>query len=175
MTRPARTKRIPLLRKNDTIVAYAFVDARLYGYLNRWTWRYDKRPNGRGGYAVRGERRGDRIRLFYMSRVILGLDLDDPRQAEHINCNRLDNRRRNLRIAPRAHADNNQNRPLLQRNNRSGYRGVYWHKRFRQWVAQSSIDGRQCHLGYFDTAHEAHLVVSAWRAEHMPFSEDARS
>ncbi|HUB72809.1 MAG TPA: HNH endonuclease [Solirubrobacteraceae bacterium] len=103
---------------------------------------------------------------------MLELKPDDP-EVDHVNGNRLDNRRVNLRVA--SHSENMQNRHGLTATNTSGYRGVSWHKRRRKWIAYAQLDGRAYYLGYFDTAEEADEAVKAWRAEHMPFSADARA
>jgi hypothetical protein len=170
VTRATHTKRIPLYRKDGTIVAYARVDTRWYEYLMQWTWRFNC------GYARRSQRIDGRRIVIHMSREVVGLAHDDAREADHINRNRLDNRESNLRIADRrrGHRENMQNVGISPRNS-SGHRGVSL-RRFSsgacRWRAYAKLDGRQYHLGFFDTRKEADRVVSAWRAEHMPFSED---
>lgn len=42
-----------------------------------------------------------------------------------------------------------------QKNNKSGYRGVCWSSRAEKYRATIGIDGKQIHLGYFDTPEEA--------------------
>lgn len=37
----------------------------------------------------------------------------------------------------------------------SKYRGVCWYKRTRRWVAQTKINGKRVHLGYFDDEESA--------------------
>lgn len=159
-------KRIPLRARDGAVRAWVLVSDRDYGWLNQWTWRLD-------GYAVRGETIKGKFRLIFMHRLILDLEHGDPRFGEHKNRNKLDCRRSNLCIATRAELDNGQN-PSLRVDNTSGYRGVSWHKRERKWVAYAKLNGRTHHLGYFATAERADIAIKAWRAEHMPFSEDAR-
>jgi hypothetical protein len=36
------------------------------------------------------------------------------------------------------------------------------------------LEGRRHHLGHYETPEEADAVVKLFRAENMPFSEDAR-
>lgn len=145
-------------------------DAR-YARLNQWRWHLEH------GYAVRSDhfyRDGKRrCRKKGMQREILGLARDDPRQGEHVNGDKLDNRDGNLRIAERGQLDNQQN-VGLRADNASGYRGVSWHKGRKKWQARAKIGSRERHLGYFDTAEEADVAAKAFRAENMPFSEDAR-
>lgn len=115
---------------------------------------------------------GGKQRTIAMHRVILGLEAGDPRQGDHEDRNPLNNQRSNLRIAERASADNGQNRGPYS-SNTSGYRGVTWNKRLRKWQAQAVLNCKQHYLGLFATAEQADAAVKAWRAEHMPFSEDA--
>jgi hypothetical protein len=49
----------------------------------------------------------------------------------------------------------------LHRTNRSGYRGVSWHKHKDRWTAQIGIDGRLRYLGAFDDPVEAARVYDA--------------
>lgn len=70
--------------------------------------------------------------------------------TDHINGDKLDNRRKNLRVC--SSSANNQNRPS---NNKNGYRGVTWNKRRKKWVAQISINNKNKGLGYFITKEEA--------------------
>lgn len=41
-------------------------------------------------------------------------------------------------------------------DNTSGYKGVTWDKREQKWRARIGKEGKRKHLGYFDTAEEAH-------------------
>jgi hypothetical protein len=108
----------------------------------------------------------------YMHRVIL--DVAEPRVlVDHINGDKLDNRRENLRFATTA--ENAQNRHRRQSTNPSSvYRGVTFHGEKGKWVARARLNGKLHHLGYFSDEHEAGAVVAAWRRDHMPFSPDAR-
>jgi HNH endonuclease/AP2 domain len=123
------------------------------------------------GYVVRTRHAAGRAKKFRLHRVVLELKPGDP-EVDHINGNRLDNRRSNLRVA--SHSENEQNRHGLSANNTSGYRGVTWNKRARKWSARAKLNGHSHFLGYFDTPEEANDAVTVWRAEHMPFSADAR-
>jgi hypothetical protein len=153
--------------------AWTLVSDRDYAWLSQWWWYLD----ADGRYVRRSEHfhldGGWHVRTIRMHRLILGLEPGDPRQGEHENRNKLDNRRENLRIATRAELDNLQNQGT-RADSGSGFRGVGLNKNTGRWRARARVDRVTHYLGYFDTAEEADAVVKAFRAEHMPFSEDAR-
>lgn len=156
---------IPLRDRDGLIRAYAIVDETDFDWLSQWAWYQIS-----GGYAVRTVRVDGRRRMIYLHRFLLGLEHGDKRQGDHINRNKLDCRRANLRIAPHAQFDNQQNRAASgNRNNTSGYRGVTWHKAGQKWMARVA----DVYLGLHDTPEAADRVAKAFRAKHMPFSLDA--
>lgn len=69
--------------------------------------------------------------------------------SDHINGNKLDNRRCNLRIC--TPHQNNLNRP----NVTGKYKGVYWCKRLKKWMAQIMIGERNKYVGSFPNEEEA--------------------
>jgi hypothetical protein len=73
-------------------------------------------------------------------------------QIDHINGNKLDNTIENLRLA--TNSENQMNRPS-QSNNKSGAKGVCWHKKYNKWVANIRIDKKQKYLGSFDNVIDA--------------------
>lgn len=73
-------------------------------------------------------------------------------EIDHVNGNGLDNRRVNLRFASRSENCSNC-RP--SRNNRSGYKGVHWHKGAKKWRSQIKTNGKRIHLGYFENKNDA--------------------
>ena len=88
--------------------------------------------------------------------------------VDHENRNKSDNRIDNLRLAD--DSQNAQNTPTRS-NNRSGYRGVYWHARAKKWAAEINAYGCQKYLGLFGTpedAHTAYLMAAAGLHTHNP-------
>jgi hypothetical protein len=76
-----------------------------------------------------------------------------PKEVDHINMDRTDNRWVNLRLVTRS--QNLANRRKLS-TNKSGYKGVCWHKRSRAWRAQIKHEGKVRYLGQFATPELAH-------------------
>ena len=84
---------------------------------------------------------------------ILGRSLVKGELVDHKNGDTLNNRRSNLRLADkRKNAINAKKR----RDNKSGFKGVCWSVPGNRWRAYGKKDGKQVHLGYFDTPQEAH-------------------
>lgn len=75
-----------------------------------------------------------------------GMDID------HRNGRRWDNRKRNLRVCANAENARNRDKP---RTNTSGYKGATWCKGRRKWQAQIGANGKNNHLGYYDTPEQA--------------------
>ena len=73
-------------------------------------------------------------------------------ELDHENLNKEDNRIGNLRPATKAQ---NQGNSGLRQDNTSGFKGVRFFKNTRRWCARITINRRDKHLGYFDTAEEA--------------------
>lgn len=87
-----------------------------------------------------------------LARFLMDLDQGDPRVADHINGNPLDNRWVNLRIC--TGPQNVCNRGM-SRHNTSGFKGVSKTKNDR-WVSQIAFGGKSYYLGTFATPEEAH-------------------
>lgn len=67
--------------------------------------------------------------------------------VDHIDGNGLNNQRGNLRISTRE--QNQQNRPK-NKNNKSGYKGVYFDKAKNKWTSKIMVNRKAIHLGRFD-------------------------
>jgi hypothetical protein len=86
-----------------------------------------------------------------------------PREVDHINGSRDDNRWCNLREATRSENNANSRRG---RNNTSGYKGV-WRAASGRWTACITVNYRQIHLGRFDAPEEAHAAYCAAADKHF--------
>lgn len=75
-----------------------------------------------------------------------------PREVDHINHIRHDNRWCNLRIATRKTNARNQS---ISCKNTSGFTGVSWAKVHNKWSAQIKVDGKKTHLGLFEDISKA--------------------
>lgn len=73
-------------------------------------------------------------------------------ELDHINRNKTDNRICNLRIVT---TSENQKNTGLRKDNKSGSKGVCWHKGIQRWVANMRKNGKVIFLGSFKEKNEA--------------------
>ncbi len=92
----------------------------------------------------------------------------DGVQRDHINGDGLDNRRANLR--PCNHSQNQANQ-RQRKDNKSGFRGVGFHRASQKWYASIKIFGKRKHLGLFDSAIQASRTYE--EAAHREFGRFA--
>lgn len=143
----------------------ALVDDEDYEWLMQWKWCLV------GTYAGRFVGPGKNRKYISMARLIM--NTPDHLDVDHINWDRLDNRRANLRNVTRS--ENIKNRPpwaksggakpgapRRKRPHSSGklgtsqVRGVWFKKgRKKPWVASIRMNGKLKCLGYFATKEEA--------------------
>jgi hypothetical protein len=132
---PGDVRRIPLGHGQ-----YALVDAADYEWLSQWNWRLH------GGYAMRYEG-GKRI---FMHRQIMRVP--EGRVVDHMDGNRANNCRRNLRICNRQ--ENACNAPK-RTGGSSQFKGVSLHRQTGKWCASIESKGRRIYLGLFVDEVEA--------------------
>lgn len=155
---------IPLRDKAGNLKGWAIIDVDDAALIGRYRWCLD-----RDGYVVRSQRTATGIAQFKLHREILGLAPGDGLIGDHINRNKLDNRRENLRVLTPGQSP--QNRSSAARST-SRFRGVSWNRERCKWHARAWVDGRNLHVGWFDDETEAGQAAAAFRAEHMPFSAE---
>lgn len=75
---------------------------------------------------------------------------------DHINCNKLDNRRENLRLCSRT--ENNRN--TFKKSKINKYKGVGFDKRKNKFRARIMVDYQEIWLGYYKTEKEAAIAYN---------------
>jgi hypothetical protein len=76
---------------------------------------------------------------------------------DHIDRNKLNNRIDNLRLCTRPQ---NVVNSKVRSDNKSGYKGVVWHKASGKWQAQTMLKGKRLHLGLFNNPEDAALAYN---------------
>lgn len=135
---------IYLYDKFYNIIDKAIIDKTDIKKVQNIKWR--KNCNG---YAINNSNTNE-----FMHRRIL----DTNTMVDHINGNRLDNRKCNLRIT-----DKSTNQMNVK------YKGYYFIN--KKWIAKIKINQKQIHLGSFNYEEEA--KYARWYAEQILFKEFA--
>lgn len=146
----------------------ALVDEQDFERVNQYRW------NCMNHGAAQARIGTERVQ---MHRFILGLSKDDKTVVDHINHNRLDNRRCNLRVG--THADNSANRVPVRKtfDVHGGFKGVVDSFRGREprvagkwarqrpprkrWRAVLNAGGKRYDLGGFPTPEDAARAYDA--------------
>lgn len=138
-------KKIPV--KNKEKILYALVDNVDYEYLKQFKWRIIG-----SGYAAyfKWVSEYKNVRPFYMHRIIM--DTKKGIETDHINHNKLDNRRQNLRICS---SHQNKGNLSISIKNTSGYKGVCWDKLNKKWIVNIFYNNKQFNLGRYLNKEEA--------------------
>lgn len=157
--------RIALRTQKGVVRAWAVLDQEDYVRLWRYSWAMGG-PNRSYASSNLGLGRGPRV---WMHRVIMGLTPGDGLEVDHINGDRLDNRRSNLRVVTRAQ---NQQNKCSRSGSRSQYRGVSWIEGRRKWRAGATFQGKAHYFGMFDDEHEAGRAAAEGRARLMTHAVD---
>lgn len=141
---------------------YARVDDADIDWLRQWKWLLVG-----PGYAGRFDSTDGGRQIVYMHRAIL--DAQPGQHVDHINGDRLDNRRANLRLVTNTQNQQNKRTPS---HNTSGHKGVCWHKGVGKWHVRITINGKRLHLGYTRDRETAARLYDA--AARYFFGEYAR-
>lgn len=140
------SKRIYLTQNKFTLVSDED-----YEHLNQYNWCYHSGYVDRSSYKETGKHTKQQIHRQIIEKQI-NRKLNDKEIIDHVNGNKLDNRRINLRIANTA--SNGWNRKTGN-NNTSGYKGVHYIPRINKWQSRIQVYKNRKHLGYFETAELA--------------------
>lgn len=121
-----------------------------------------------GGYGANGYYRvsvlgrryfAHRLAWFYMTG-------EWPKEIDHINCVRDDNRFCNIRDASRRE---NCVNTRVKASNTSGFKNVSFSRQKGKWMSRARIDGKRINLGLFETPEEAY---EAWRNRAEPNDQE---
>jgi len=123
------------------------VDDDVYKWASMFNWH-----KSHDGYAIRHKPRPSQS-VYFLHRIVN--KTPNHLETDHINCDRLDNRRKNLRSV--THAENNWNTKKYK-NNTSGFKGLVFHGPTKSWGVKIQINRKRYSLGYFKSKKDAALA-----------------
>jgi hypothetical protein len=131
-------------------------------FLASKNWHIDS-----GGYATSNFKIGGKWLPVRLHRILT--NAQGREQVDHINGNRLDNRRANLRIVAHfVNCHNTEARPW----SKTGVKNVWFYpetsRRRAHYMVQIRCNGKRLNLGRYKTLSEAALVAAEWRRKNMP-------
>lgn len=128
---------------------HMLIDPEDYDRVTKYKWYFDPDGSAKANYRDSGTQI-----TVVASRLIM--NAQKGQIVDHINGNKLDNRKANLRFATKQ--QNRANGGPMNRN-KSGFRGVSLGNKMKRWRAEIKVGDKNIHLGYFDTPEEA---AKAW-------------
>lgn len=140
---------------------FALVSKEDFEFLCQWTWNATPK-----GYAIRTCRAIEKKTVYMHVEVAKRCGIfSEGLQVDHINREKLDNRRANLRSTTN---QMNQANVGLSKNNSSGAKGVsYRPDRKKPWIARIGVNGKRIQIGSFNTKQEAIEAYSIAAREHF--------
>lgn len=160
-TLTAETARAMGLRATPALLERLIFDLSDLDLLTSYSWSVTPKGYARGWGWSDGA--GVNVRMHRLICPAPGLEVD------HINGNKLDNRRCNLRAV--TSAQNSWNAKLSKRNT-SGHKGVSYCNVRGLWHAYLMVYGRRIHLGFHKCIDQAIAARTACELAH--FGEYAR-
>jgi len=132
----------------------ALVDDDWFEILNCHSWFYHCGYARRWSNFVDGKRH-----CIHMSRVIIGIDGLDfkEKEADHVDRNRLNNQKCNLRAVTRSLNLKNKSKYF---NNTTNFKGVSYRKPEKKYRARIQCDGKTHYLGSFDDPKVAAIAYN---------------
>lgn len=144
--------------KDDHLLIPLDKDGKVYTKVDKdsdainHNWCYD------GDYAARRYKGG--VKAMHL--IMFDGEIPEGMQIDHINRDKLDNRRNNLRIVSRSVNQINK----VMKNNTSGYRGVLRDKRANKWTAVAALNKKKRIIYWGDSYSAAVEARKLWETEH---------
>ena len=127
-----------------------YFDKEDYKLVNQYCWDIDNS----NGYVKTIDRINNTGKL-YLHRLVMNCVKGDGVIIDHIDRNRVDCRKNNLRIVN--NSQNNMN-SCIRSDNTSGVKGVYWNSRKNKWGVEISANKKNIFLGYYDKLEDAEIA-----------------
>lgn len=126
------------------------IDDEDWDKIKEYKWNIHYMKSTGKYYARTHSFKGHKIKEIQLQRLLINAPFD--KEVDHKDNNPKNNKKENLRLCSRS--ENQMNRGK-NKNNTSGYKGVFWHKHIKKWNATITVNYKKIQLGYFKTKIEA--------------------
>jgi hypothetical protein len=136
---------ITILCRNNKqdIIAKIIADKEDFELLSKYKWTFCK-SNGYATTYIYSQEKDRKIQIL-MHRLIM--NPIPKEQIDHIDGNKLNNQKSNLRLCSNQQNTMNQHKNTII--------GVCWHKNSNKWRGRIMINGKDTCVGYFDNYEDA--------------------
>lgn len=134
------------LKNNHTLL----IDDADWNLVKNFKWTAHKKPPNNCYYAIATDYSSGKKKTIYLHNLLI--NKPSAFTIDHINGDGLDNRRQNIRLATKSQNAGNQK---LRANNKTGFKGVCFHKQHKLYMATIKVNYKGIHLGYFKTPESA--------------------
>lgn len=135
-----------LTLRGNTGNKFTIVDDEDFKSLSKYKWYVSHSLK----YAYRNKWQEGKNKLVLLHKEILNNTVS---QVDHINRDKLDNRKSNLRICTASENSMNKKRDLKYKSSR--FHGVHLRSDKKKWAASIRVKGRLLHIGSFSNEEEA--------------------
>lgn len=132
-------------RRLEVAGGFTLLDEEDYHYFSKWRWFKHQT-----GYVQRAKKINGKWKT-----IRLHVEILRPKegfQTDHINRDRSDNRRSNLRQVT---ASQNCHNKKMRKDNKTGYIGIWFRNDTKKWTARIVVEGERKVLGCFVDKKEA--------------------
>lgn len=156
--------KIVLRGVSQNIIGKAIIDKEDVAKVRSYKWRLSKGGTDRS--KCNGVYTGNSQNSKCISLHRFLTNCPQAMYVDHINGNRLDNRKSNLRIC--TNQENNFNR-TAQSNNISGFKGIWFDKSRNKWTTEIKYNNKKIYIGRYEDKEVA--IFSRLYAEKILFKE----
>lgn len=129
---------VKLYDKKQNHIKSVLIDLKDIDIVSKYKWRYDRLH----GYAIAKDENGSHLSMHVL---IANRDREDC-IVDHIDRDKLNNRRHNLRKTNKSVNGINSN---LRKKNTSGVTGVSWSNFHKKWRSYINFEGNRIELGLY--------------------------
>jgi hypothetical protein len=136
------------------------VDDEDYDYLKQFSWSLSPKGYAQAYIPTKFQSEYNHTSMQMQRMLMLNSITEESQMVDHINRDKLDNRRENLRLCNMSESNCNRGNINFKRKQEitSNYKGVWWDK--TKWRAAVTVNNKKIYLGRFDNEQDAAIAYN---------------